>query len=107
MKNFTKNDNSFACLHCGRQVENLKYSSRDHCPYCLTSLHVDIFPGDRANNCKGLMFPVDITIDNKKGYVINYCCSKCHTKHNNKAAVDDDFKTILKVMNHTYSKEKF
>ncbi len=107
MKTFTKNDNSFICLHCGKQVPALGYTSRDHCPFCLTSLHVDINPGDRANPCQGLMFPIDIKIDNKKGYKIKYLCSKCNQTHNNKSAEDDSFKTILSVMNHTYSKQKF
>lgn len=107
MKVFTKNDNAFKCQHCGKMVDSLGYTSRDHCPFCLVSLHVDITPGDRANPCKGLMFPIDITTDSKKGYVINYICSKCNQKHNNKSAVDDSFKTILKVMNHSYNKEDY
>lgn len=105
MKVFTKNDTSFVCQHCGNPVAPLGYTSRDHCPFCLASLHVDINPGDRANTCKGLMFPIDI--DNKKGYKIKYLCSKCGQTHNNKSAEDDNFKTILSVMNHTYNKDNF
>ena len=47
-KRFTKNDNGFICAHCGKEVEPLGYTSRNHCPFCLWSLHVDINPGDRA-----------------------------------------------------------
>lgn len=107
MKNFTKNDNGFVCAHCGKNVEPLGYTSRDHCPYCLTSIHIDINPGDRANTCLGKMFPIDIEIDSKKGYKIKYLCSKCGKTHFNKSATDDSFKTILSVMNHTYDKAKF
>lgn len=107
MKNFVKNDNAFVCLHCGAHVLPLGYTSRDHCNKCLASIHVDINPGDRSNTCQGLMFPVDVEIDNKKGYKIKYVCSKCGATHNNKSAIDDNFKTILSVMNHTYSKDKF
>lgn len=33
---------AFTCLHCGRQVLPLTNGSfRDHCPFCLYSLHVD------------------------------------------------------------------
>lgn len=53
------------------------------------------------------MFPTDIEIDSKKGYKIKYKCSKCGKTHNNKSATDDNFKTILSVMNHTYDKNKF
>lgn len=49
---FLKNDNEFKCINCGKKVERLKYTSRDHCNHCLYSLHVDITPGDRENTCK-------------------------------------------------------
>ena len=57
MKNFTKNDEGFICKNCGRKVEKLGYTSRDHCPYCLCSIHIDNNPGDRANDCKGILRP--------------------------------------------------
>ncbi len=44
MKNFTKNDNEFECENCGAHVDKLEYTSRDHCPKCLYSKHVDILP---------------------------------------------------------------
>lgn len=102
MQRFIKNDEGFICECCGAKVEPLGYTSRDHCPKCLVSLHIDINPGDRANDCKGWLIPVDIKISNKKGYIIQYKCKKCGQLHSNKASVDDDFKTILKVMNHSY-----
>lgn len=101
-KKFAKNDNGFVCQCCGSEVNPLGYTSRDHCPNCLTSIHIDINPGDRANECKGLMIPIGIKT-NSKGYVIQYKCSKCNQLHNNKTANDDDFETILKVMNGTYN----
>ena len=42
MKLFTENDNEFICEKCNKKVDKLLYSSRDHCPYCLYSKHVDI-----------------------------------------------------------------
>lgn len=106
IKKFTKNDNSFVCENCGAKVEKLGYTSRDHCPNCLVSKHVDIFPGDRQNTCKGLMTPVGIKVL-KDGYTIEYVCSKCGEHHNNKSATDDNFETILKVMNKTYKQSAF
>ena len=105
MKQFSKNDSGFICANCGKEVEPLGYTSRDHCPYCLCSIHVDINPGDRQNSCKGLMVPKFVEIKSK-GYVINYECSKCGENHNNKSAEDDNFETILSVMNKTYKKLK-
>lgn len=99
---FTKNDKPFTCVRCGYEVTPLGYTSRDHCPNCLTSLHVDVNPGDRANLCMGTMTPVDISFSNKKGIVIEYECDKCGEHHNNKAAEDDNFEIVLSVSNHTY-----
>lgn len=101
-KQFTKNDQGFTCAVCGANVQPLKKSSRDHCTHCLCSLHVDIFPGDRQNPCGGVLKPIDMEYNSNKGYVIVYKCLKCKQLHKNKAAEDDELKTIFSVMNKTY-----
>lgn len=106
LKQFTKNDNGFVCECCGYKVEKLGYTSRDHCPNCLVSKHVDVFPGDRQNKCAGLMIPTSISVL-KDGYIIEYTCSKCGEHHRNKSAEDDNFDTILSVMNKSYKVERF
>ena len=53
------------------------------------------------------MIPIDINYSQNKGYIIKYKCSKCGAVHNNKMASDDDFKTVLKVMNKTYDVNDF
>lgn len=85
-KLFTKNDAAFVCAHCGRSVEPLGYSSRNHCPFCLWSLHVDVNPGDRDNECRGLMEPIAVETDPKKGFVIVHRCTKCGEIRRNRAA---------------------
>ena len=107
MKTFEKNDNGFICQVCKKDIPPLKYSSRDHCTKCLCSIHVDINPGDRANTCLGILVPFDIEVNNKKGYIIKYKCQKCGQVHNNKTAEDDNFNTILKVMNKSYNFNEF
>lgn len=97
-----QNDKGFTCLHCGAGVKPLNYTSREHCPECLTSIHVDVNPGDRANECRGLLLPIGVSLSNQKGYIIEYQCTSCGQRHNNKAANDDNFKTILSVMNKSY-----
>ena len=92
-----KNDNSFICVNCGKMVGKLKYTSRNHCPYCLHSLHVDIIPGDRANECKGVLEPIGIENNSKKGYVIVFKCKKCNTITRNKSANDDAFDKMLEI----------
>ena len=84
--NFIKNDSGFICAHCGKTVEPLYSSSRDHCPFCLYSLHVDVVPGDRAAGCGGLLEPVAAEVDTRKGYVIIYRCRKCGALKRNKSA---------------------
>ena len=85
-KRFSKNDSGFICRHCGKQVEPLGYTSRDHCPFCLWSIHIDINPGDRANECLGNLVPIKAELDSKRGFVILYKCDKCGKLHRNKAA---------------------
>ena len=92
-----KNDNGFVCRHCGKEVNPLGYTSRDHCPYCLYSIHIDIVPGDRANECLGNLVPFAVEPSSKKGYIISYKCDKCGEVKRNKTADDDDFDELLKV----------
>ena len=97
MKQFTKNDNSFTCINCNAFVPALGSSSRNHCNKCLFSLHVDINPGDRANQCKGILEPIGLVTSGKKGYVIQYRCQSCGAVTNNRAAEDDNFEELLKL----------
>lgn len=76
-KRFVMRDEPFVCVHCGRQVPPSGVTSRDHCPFCLTSRHVDRFPGDRANPCGGVLRPVSAEPHPKKGFVILYRCQTC------------------------------
>ncbi len=101
-KIFTKNDSGFTCLNCGFEVLPLGYSSRNHCPKCLCSLHVDINPGDRENTCGGIMDPIFAEPDPKRGYVITHKCRKCGAITRNKAAASakvqpDDLDLIIKL----------
>ena len=101
-KRFKKNDSGFICQNCGREVEPLGYTSRNHCPFCLCSLHVDINPGDRANDCKGILRPVQTLPDPKKGFIIIHRCDKCGAEVRNKAAHEaktqpDSMKLLIKL----------
>ena len=87
-KRFTKNDNPFVCANCGREVLPMGSSSRNHCPFCLCSLHVDINPGDRANECGGLMRPIRSEPDAKHGFIIIHRCEKCGEIRRNRAALN-------------------
>lgn len=96
MKNFTHCDESFICENCNKHVSKLGYTSRDHCPHCLYSKHVDIMPGDRSNNCKGLLKPIGIE-KFKDTFKIIYKCEKCNQMHRNIMAKDDNMDYIIEL----------
>ena len=55
---------SFTCKVCGRLCtpESAGSNHRNHCPNCLSSLHVDIEPGDRESDCGGIMEPIAVWV---------------------------------------------
>jgi hypothetical protein len=62
----------------------------------LWSKHVDVFPGDRLEECKGLMEP--ISVEQKRGqFVIVHRCRKCGFTRRNKTVPSDDFESILSL----------
>jgi len=83
----------FVCENCGRDVYKSSYTARDHCPYCLYSKHVDINPGDRMNECKGMLKPIGIE-KYRDTFKILYECEKCRVKHKN-IIHDDDNKDLI------------
>ena len=101
-KRFSKNDSGFICENCKREVLPLGYTSRNHCPFCLCSLHVDVNPGDRANPCRGALRPIRTEPDPKKGFVVIHRCEKCGEIRRNRAAHEakvqpDDLKKLIKL----------
>ena len=95
---FIAREEPFTCEACGMDVQPLgKGTYRDHCPKCLTSKHVDRDgPGDRLSSCKGLLKPVSIDQDGKKGFMIVYVCENCGMQHRNRAAPDDEVLEFLR-----------
>ena len=99
-----KNENTgFTCANCSKIVTALTNGSyRNHCPHCLYSLHVDHIPGDRSSDCRGLMKPISIYWNSKKGYQIVHHCQSCGLEKVNRIASDcnmpDDMNFILRLM---------
>ncbi len=100
-KKFTMIDENFICDVCKKNVNKLGYTARDHCPYCLSSKHVDIFPGDRENKCQGILKPIGIE-KFKDTYKIIYKCEKCGSLHKNIMAKDDNFDKIIELSKNNY-----
>lgn len=97
-KMFIEIDEAFKCEVCGADVRPLGYTCRDHCPKCLCSKHVDKDPGDRAEMCHGILRPVGLENNSKKGYIIVYKCDKCGSIRKNKMAEDDDFDLAMEIV---------
>lgn len=96
-RKFTEIDEEFVCENCKKIVQKLGYSCRNHCPHCLHSKHVDINPGDREELCHGILEPISVELNSKKGYVIVFKCKKCGSIRKNKAADDDNRDLIIKL----------
>ena len=98
---FTHRNESFTCLTCREIVQPLATGCRNHCPRCLTSRHVDIFPGDRANPCGGVMAAVAYQLTGHKGIMLCFRCLRCGEQTRNIAALGDptpdSYETILKL----------
>jgi hypothetical protein len=109
MSRFTHNNDAFTCENCGFEVPPRQGGCRNHCPRCLASKHVDVFPGDRANDCRGLMDAVDYELDGKKGLILIFRCRKCHAllrtmAAHEDAAAGDDYAKILALKSGKFPK---
>ena len=88
----------FVCENCGMKVPELKGGYRDHCPNCLWSIHLDDEkPGDRASECHGMMMPIGLRHNPKKGWQIQYECAQCGVIKVNKSAQDDNWTEMIEL----------
>jgi transcription elongation factor Elf1 len=90
---------TFTCKVCGRLVvpEGAGSRHRNHCPYCLTSLHVDIEPGDRAADCGGHMEPIAVWIRKGGEWAIIHRCKRCGALDSNRVAADDNPMKLMSI----------
>ena len=85
-------DEAFTCKHCGRLVvpEGAGSDHRNHCPYCLCSVHLDNAPGDREADCGALMEPIGVWVRKNGEWALLHRCRMCGTIHANRVAADDN-----------------
>lgn len=91
-KVFQRRTEDFRCEQCGFLVVGDGYTN--HCPRCLYSKHVDIFPGDRLESCGGLMEPISCVKENGQERLVQRCRS-CGKVRKNKVQSEDDFEALL------------
>lgn len=98
MARIRKINQAFQCSHCGHFNPPAAGTCRNHCQKCLYSRHVDLkLPGDRASVCQGLMEPVGLEQNGKKGFIILHKCLKCGQQNSNLIATDDNFDAVIKL----------
>ncbi|HEY4498935.1 MAG TPA: RNHCP domain-containing protein [Candidatus Paceibacterota bacterium] len=89
---FQRKKENFVCEHCGIAVEGSGFTN--HCPACLFSKHVDVYPGDRGGECLGLMEPKALLLERGE-YQILHRCIRCGAEKKNRAAPGDALQTLL------------
>ncbi len=94
-KKFSRKIEDFTCINCGKYVVGNGYTN--HCPNCLYSLHVDINPGDRLSDCKGIMIPLR-TEYSKDIFIIYHKCLKCGVIKKVKADKSDNKDLLIKLL---------
>ena len=97
-KNHACNE-TFTCSFCGREVvpEGAASDHRNHCPNCLSSLHVDIEPGDRESDCGGIMEPVAVWVRKNGEWALIHRCKICGTMSSNRIAADDNPMKLMSI----------
>ncbi len=107
----------FVCMVCHNFVSAESgvsgVNNRNHCPYCLSSRHLDLFAaGDRLSACKSSMRPVAVTVKKtSKKYsrtwqgelMLIHLCDECGKTSINRIAADDDIATVLAVLGRSES----
>ena len=90
---------SFSCKACGALVtpEGAASRHRNHCPHCLSSLHVDEEPGDRACTCRGIMEPVGVWVRKGGEWALIHRCRACGALRSNRIAADDNPALLLSI----------
>ena len=92
-------NDTFTCKVCGRVClpENAGSQHRNHCPNCLSSLHVDIEPGDRASDCSGIMEPVAVWVRKSGEWAVIHRCTRCGQLRSNRVAADDNPMKLMSI----------
>ena len=90
---------SFICKVCGTPAnpEGAGSKHRNHCPHCLSSIHADNKPGDRASLCKGIMEPIGVWVRKDGEWAIIHRCSSCGELRSNRIAADDNSDLLMSI----------
>nr|WP_202512540.1 RNHCP domain-containing protein [Streptomyces sp. SID3343] len=96
----TGRGDAFRCVGCRLDVPLSAPGTahRNHCPHCLTSLHVDRrIPGDRAADCHGRMTVLSMSVRADGEWQLIHQCRSCGELGANRIAGDDNPLALLRV----------
>lgn len=110
----------FKCINCGKTVTasgQIGTKNRNHCPFCLTSKHVDDkIAGDRQASCHGQLKVIGLTYKNegvdkygksRQGeLMLIHNCLSCGKLSINRIAADDNTDLILSLLDSELPKDK-
>lgn len=109
-KPWRSEDGEFRCSNCRQMVlvtDMMATAHRNHCPWCLWSLHVDTKPGNRASDCRARMEPVGLTFK-RAGFdkygrpragdvMLVHFCRGCGEININRIAGDDSLDRVWEL----------
>ncbi|MBM9623838.1 RNHCP domain-containing protein [Streptomyces zhihengii] len=90
----------FRCTSCRLDVslDAPGTAHRNHCPNCLTSLHVDRkIPGDRDTDCHGRMEALGMSVRPDGEWMIIHQCVSCGELSANRIAGDDNPLALVRL----------
>ena len=92
-------EETFTCKVCGKTVvpTGAGTDHRNHCPYCLSSLHLDNEPGDRAADCGGVMEPIAVWVRRDGEWALIHRCRICGALSSNRIAADDNPMKLMSI----------
>jgi len=97
---YNPGEESFACKVCGMLVtrEGAGTRHRNHCPRCLSSVHLDRDePGDRASRCGGTMEPIGVWVRKNGEWAVIHRCRACGALDSNRVAADDNPVLLMSI----------
>ncbi|MBQ4486074.1 MAG: RNHCP domain-containing protein [Oscillospiraceae bacterium] len=102
-------NDTFVCKVCGRTVVPAGAGSdhRNHCPYCLSSKHLDTEPGDRAADCGGTMEPISVWVRKNGEWAVIHRCKVCGVLSSNRIAADDNPMKLMSLAMRPVSSPPF
>jgi ribosome biogenesis GTPase len=90
---------AFKCSVCEtfNVTANSGSKHRNHCYNCLSSVHLDEEPGDRASGCHGVMDAIGVWVRKNGEWAIIHRCRICGVLSSNRIAADDNPALLMSI----------